>query len=273
MGRRSGRRRCPRRNRSRLACRGRTAHAGAALAEAEGEEYLLAVNQFLLNADERNSLRLQRPRAPVRATLCRVHRHPHAGGRFRGTTRARHWRCSSRPSSRRRRVRAATCATSPIEPRPSPRSRWATSSGACSSPARSMSSPSTLMVASAARLLSAAALLGRDEVASDAAAAGAEARLRKLPGTCAAADLATHRRSLLAGDLLRSIKRSFPGNFDPRDRLSAIALYVPAREAIDAGDGALAVEGVRLHSARHAAGAGGAGGHRGQRGAGREPLA
>ena len=60
-------------------------------------------------------------------------------------------------------------------------------------------SPSLLMAESAVSLLGAAGLLARDDSAVDAAAAVAHERLSNLPGTQDAADVAVHQRSLLAG--------------------------------------------------------------------------
>ena len=83
------------------------------------------------------------------------------------------------------------------------------------------SSPSLLMAESAVRLLGAAALLARDESAADAAAALAQERLVKVPGTQAAADVAIHQRSLLAGGPARVDPDIRPENIDPRDPLPA----------------------------------------------------
>jgi DNA-binding CsgD family transcriptional regulator len=97
-------------------------------------------------------------------------------------------------------------------------------------------------------LLSAAALLGEDMATAEAATAIADQRLRLLAGTQAIADLATHRRSLLAGGAARVDPDLLPENLDPRDPLAASSLFLLCREAIDAGAGTLAVETARLQA-------------------------
>jgi predicted ATPase/class 3 adenylate cyclase/DNA-binding CsgD family transcriptional regulator len=121
--------------------------------------------------------------------------------------------------------------------------------GRCLEIARGLgSTPSMLMAASAVRLLCDAALLAGDNAAADAATVLAEARLRKLPGTQATADLAVHRRALLAGGPVRVDPEIRPENLDDRDPLAASSLSLLCREAIDAGEMTLAVEVVRLQS-------------------------
>jgi DNA-binding CsgD family transcriptional regulator len=105
-----------------------------------------------------------------------------------------------------------------------------------------------LMAASVVRLLCDAALLAGDNAAADAATVLAEARLRKLPGTQATADLAVHRRALLAGGPVRVDPEIWLENLDDRDPLAASSLSLLCREAIDAGETTLALEVVRLQA-------------------------
>lgn len=112
---------------------------------------------------------------------------------------------------------------------------------------RLTASPSVLMTESGVRLLSASALLASDEAAADVAAVVARQRLRNLPGTQAGADLATHRRSLLAGGPAHVDPEIRPGSFDGHAQLPATSLYLPCREAVGAGQGKLAVEAAHLH--------------------------
>ena len=112
-----------------------------------------------------------------------------------------------------------------------------------------VSSPSTLMVESAVRLLSAAALLARDESAAEIATDAAEARLHKLPGTQTGARLAFHRRSLLAGEATHVEPEIRPENLDTRDPQAASSLFLMCRETIDAGDASVALQAVRLQVA------------------------
>jgi DNA-binding CsgD family transcriptional regulator len=110
------------------------------------------------------------------------------------------------------------------------------------------STPSMRMTASAVRLMSEAGLLAGDDEAADAAAAIAEARLRRLPGTQDTADLVLHRRALLAGEPARVDPQVRPENLDARDPMPAGELFLVAREAIDAGEATLAVNAVRLQA-------------------------
>jgi predicted ATPase/class 3 adenylate cyclase/DNA-binding CsgD family transcriptional regulator len=110
------------------------------------------------------------------------------------------------------------------------------------------SSPSTLIVESAARLSSAAALLMRDEAEADAVVALAEARLRGLAGTRPTAELVTHRQALLAGAASRVDPDLLPEHFNEHEPLSASSLLLQCREAVDAGASEVALEAVRLQS-------------------------
>ncbi len=107
------------------------------------------------------------------------------------------------------------------------------------------SSPSLLMAESAARLLGAAGILARDELAVGTAAAVAHERLSKVPGTRASADVAIHQRSLLAGGPAGVDPGIRPENIDPRDPLPAYIVMLLCREAVDAGEASLAVAAVR----------------------------
>ena len=129
---------------------------------------------------------------------------------------------------------------------------------------RLASSPSTLIVGHAARLLSAAALLGHDVATADAATAIADQRLRTVAGTQGAADLATHRRALLAGGEVRVDPDLLPQNLDPHDPLAASSLFLLCREAIDAGAAELGRRDRAAPSAGVAAGPGGVGRDRGR---------
>jgi predicted ATPase/class 3 adenylate cyclase/DNA-binding CsgD family transcriptional regulator len=113
---------------------------------------------------------------------------------------------------------------------------------------RLTSSPSTLMVESAVRLLSAAALLSADIADAEHASHVADERLRALPGTHAAAELAAHHRSLLNGGPTRIDPEIRPENLEPQDPLPASWLFLSCREAVDAGSEELAVESVRLQA-------------------------
>jgi DNA-binding CsgD family transcriptional regulator len=109
---------------------------------------------------------------------------------------------------------------------------------------RLCASPSLLMAESAVRLLGAAAVLACDDGAVDAAAVVADERLSKVSGTQAAADLAIHQRSLLAGGSSRLEPAIRAADIDLRD-LKAFNMMLMGREAVDAGDASLAVEAVR----------------------------
>jgi predicted ATPase/class 3 adenylate cyclase/DNA-binding CsgD family transcriptional regulator len=106
------------------------------------------------------------------------------------------------------------------------------------------SSPSLLMAESATSLLSTAALLARDEPAAASAAAVAVARLSKVPGTEASADVALHRRALLAGHPVRVDPAVQPETIDLRVPPMAGIVLLLCREAVDAGEASLALEAV-----------------------------
>ena len=142
-------------------------------------------------------------------------------------------------------MRVGTSATGPTGPQAVPRSYLGDLERSLELARGLCSSPSLLMGWNAVRILGAAGLLARDESAVDAAAAVAHERLSKVPGTQAAADGATHQRSLLAGGPARVDPEISPENIDPRDPPPAHIVMLLCREAVDAGEAARAVDAAR----------------------------
>jgi predicted ATPase/class 3 adenylate cyclase/DNA-binding CsgD family transcriptional regulator len=217
------------------------------LAEAEGDEYFRAVSQFLLDPDDQNCSRLQllahdRGQRYVES-IAIVMRASAAADTPRvalAMLEAPELHAAVRESRYVREIAERTAAIASLALGDVER---------CVELARALTaSPSTLMVESAVRLLSISALLAGDEAASGDAVTSAEARLRKLPGTQPAADAAAQRRSLLWGGTSRVDPAIAPEHFVASDRVTPTHLYLPAREAIDAGRASLASEAVRLHA-------------------------
>ena len=104
-------------------------------------------------------------------------------------------------------------------------------------------SRSALNVLGAVNVLSFAALLSRDEAAIISAVEAAE---RKLSTTSDTWDIAQHRLGLLRGEPSR-VDRLLRDNVD---NLTQNGLYLFVREAVDAGDGALAIAAARGQAER-----------------------
>ena len=105
-------------------------------------------------------------------------------------------------------------------------------------------SRSLLMAESAVLLLGAAALLASDQSAADAGASVAQERHSKVPGTQTSAEFAIHQRALLVGGPARVDAGIRPESMDLRDRAAFIVMLL-CREAVEAGEAGLAVEAVR----------------------------
>ena len=101
---------------------------------------------------------------------------------------------------------------------------------------RLCASRSLLMAESAVLLLGAAALLASDESAADAGASVAQERHSKVPGTQTSAEFTVHQRSLLAGGPARVDAGIRPENVDLRDRPAAFIVMLLCREAVEAGE-------------------------------------
>jgi predicted ATPase/class 3 adenylate cyclase/DNA-binding CsgD family transcriptional regulator len=104
-------------------------------------------------------------------------------------------------------------------------------------------SRSTLTVSGAVSILSATALLSRDETALEVAVDTAE---RKLATTSDTWDIAQHRLGLLRGEPSR-VERHLRDNVD---NLTPSGLQLFAKEAIDAGDAAVAITAARAQAGR-----------------------
>ena len=104
-------------------------------------------------------------------------------------------------------------------------------------------SRSAVTVSGAVNILSATALLSRDEAALKVAVDTAE---RKLATTSDTWDIAQHRLGLLRGEPSR-VERHLRDNVD---NLSPSGLHLFAREAIDAGAAAVAIAAARIQAER-----------------------
>lgn len=218
---------------------------GRALAEEAGDEYFVVVNDFLLGYTEDNTkrLRLLAHERGQRYVECAaimaqasvaLEADPSAAAAMLDDA---DFRSAARESRYLRDWADRTASRAALYLGDLERS-LALARGLCSS-------PSLLMAANAVRILGAAGLLARDDSAVDAAAAVAHERLSKVPGTQAAADGATHQRSLLAGGPARVDSEISPENIDPRDPPAAHLMMLLCREAVDAGEAARAVAAVR----------------------------